>query len=182
MPENNVENIQWQTLLEEVEKDLASLEAKVLELKGVRNYFRKRLGLPVEVTGEVPAVSETGVHPGILPKFQRGHFYGFKEAKAGFEVLQRAGRSLTTDEIFQVLVDSGYCSGDEDARRKLHLALSRSRRLVRVAPNTFDLAHRRPKARKPKEQKGDEEEKEKRVLPEQQTEAAPETGEEGGSD
>lgn len=163
----DVEREQLQAWLAKVRKDLA-------ELKTVENYLLKQLGETAEVTGEVPAVSGTGVHAGILPKFPRGHFYGFKGAKAGHEVLQRAGRPLTTDEIFQVLIESGYCSGDSDARRKLQTSLSRSRRLVRVAPNTFDLAHRRQKTRKTKEMKKEEIEKETAQL-EAQTQAAPES-------
>lgn len=176
--EDNVKHVPWQALLEKVEKDLVEHEAKGLELRNVRNYLRKQLGLPAEEIAEVPTVSETrmGIHTGILPKFPRGHFYGFSLAKAGQEVLQQAGGALHTDEILQVLKESGYSIGGDDPRRTLYRSLCRSRRLVLVARNTFDLAERRPKARKTKESKKEGAENEKAQI-EQQTEATPETGE-----
>lgn len=180
MAENNAEYVHLQVLLAEVEKDLTEEEAKVLELRNVRNYLLKKLGRPIEEPIKVANIpipeTEVAIHTEILPKFPRGHFYGFEKAKAGHEVLQCAGRPLTTDEIFQVLIESGYSNGSDDDRSLLSIALSRSRRLVRVAPNTFDLAHRRQKTRKTKEPKQEEAEKGK-VQIEEQTQTAPETGE-----
>lgn len=191
---DNLERTQWQTILAEVEKDLAEHERKILELKGVRNYFRKKLGLPIEEkvgASAVPAVIET--HTGTLPMFRKGDFFGLSQAEAGHKVLGRAGGSLTTDEILRVLQESGYEVGGQDPKRTLYVSLCRSRKLVLVASNTFDLAERRPKPRRLQRESKEEEEtkrvefkrgkvKKEKTQSEEQSRTVPEGREEKESD
>lgn len=152
---------QWQMLLEKVEKDLAEHEKKGLALKATRNYLRTLLELPTEEKVGVPTISKIEAHTGTLPKFRKGDFYGLAQAEAGYKVLQRAEGSLTTDEILSVLMDSGYKIGGQDPKRTLYSSLVRSRKLVLVAENTFDLAERRPKVKKLREGEGRGESKER---------------------
>ncbi len=169
MIENNNERSQWETLLRQVEKDLEEQEKQTLVLKTTRDYIRSKLGLPIEEKAkEVPSIP-IGVHAGTLPIFRKGDFFGLSQAEAGYRVLEMAGGSLTTDELLKVLTESGYSVGGEDPRRTLYSSLCRSRKLVLVAENTFDLAERRPQVRKRKE---------KKAQPEGQSLAVPKSGEE----
>lgn len=186
---------QWEELLQKVEADLAELEKKNQQLKTTRVYLRGLLNLPVEEKVEisVPAIPESTTHTGVLPKFRKGDFFGLSQAEAGYKVLESAGSSLTTNEILTVLKDSGYEGvGGQDPRKTLYTSLSRSRKLVLVAENTFDLAKRRPKPRKTKEvrkEKMEKEEKKEKVekvkkektakgmaQPKEQAQATPESG------
>lgn len=115
----------------------------------MRSYLRGLLGLPSDEKTEAHIASEIPIHTGKLPSFRKGDFFGLSHAEAGYKVLQRAGGSLTTTEILKVLVDSGYSEvGGENPERTLYSSLCRSRKLVLVAPNTFDLAERRPQIKR----------------------------------
>ena len=162
--ENNNERSQLEALLKKVEKDLEEQEKKTLRLQNTRDYIRSELGFSIaEKVKEEPSVS-AGVHTGTLPVFRKGDFYGFSQTEAGYKVLERSGGSLTVDEILKTLLESGYSVGGEEPRRTLYVSLCRSRKLVLVAENTFDLAERRPQARKRREKKAQPEGQVKAVL------------------
>ena len=144
MEENDTENTnQWESLLEQVEADIAEHEKEIQPLKVMRNYLRGKLGLPIEEVGILKAL-EAKPRTGRLPVFNNGDFYGLTQAEAGHKILEHAKQSLTLDQILKVLTDSGYELGGKDPRKAMYVSLSRSRKLVKVASNTFDLAKRRP--------------------------------------
>lgn len=153
MEENGTENSnQWEALLEKVETDIAEYEKKVQPLKITRNYLRGLLELPI-VEIEAFATSETKNHTGTLPTFRNGDFYEISYTEAGYQVLERAGGSLTVNEIFKIIKGTGREIAGKDPIRTLYSSLVRSRKLVLVAKNTFDLAERRPKVKRVRRKK-----------------------------
>lgn len=160
MEENTIDRKQWEVLLAKVENDLAKHEKEIQPLKATRNYLRGVLGLPI-VEIKASATTETKKHTGTHPAFRKGDFYNISYTEAGYQVLERAGGSLTINEIFEIITGTGREIAGKDPIRTLYSSLVRSRKLVLVAKNTFDLTERRPQVkrfrRKPKvEEKAEE--------------------------
>ena len=160
---------QWETLLAKVEQDLTEYEKKMQPLRSMVTYLRSLLELPIEDKTEGHITPDTVVATGTLPKFREGDFFGLGQAEAGHKVLKRAGHSLNVEEILKVLTKNGYDIGGQDQKRTLYGSLCRSRKLVLVASNTFDLAERRPQTKKPQMRRTKGEKKEEKAQSEVQT-------------
>lgn len=166
MMENNNERSNLEAVLKQVENELDEYEKKILGMRATRDYCRSKLGLPIEEKAKEASSVPIGVYTGTLPTFRNGDFYGLSQAEAVCKVLERTNGSLTIDELLKVLTDSGYFVGGGDQRRTLYSSICRSRKLVLVAKNSFDLAERRPQARKRKEKKAQPEEGQVQAVPE----------------
>ncbi len=169
MKENDTDRSQWEALLKKVESDLAEHEKKVQPLKVTRNYLRELLGLPITEALDIATASENGNRVGGLPEFHKGDFFNLSLADAGYKVLQRSSKSLTVNEIVDVIKGAGREVGGQDPARTLYSSLVRSRKLVLVAKNTFDLSERRPQNKRIKTKRG------KSVQSEGQAQTAPDT-------
>jgi hypothetical protein len=104
------------------------------------SFLRKRLGEPdTESTGV--STSRTTSSVGI----QKGEFYGLSRPQAAVAVLKKLGKNLTTNEIFEILKESGYEGlSSKNAFNGLYTALIRSSEITKVAPNTWGLREKYP--------------------------------------
>ncbi len=140
----------WQDLLSEVEEDITKHEKEIQSLKEMGNLLRKKLGMSIEENIATFSTVDNGAAENTQTTFNKGDLYGLSHAEAGHRALERAGRQLTVDDILKMIVDAGFKIGGKDAKRTLYGSLVRSRKLVLVAKNTFDLAERRPQKKRKK--------------------------------
>jgi len=136
--------------LKRVEEKLKKNAEEKVQLLTVKNYLHLELGMPAVDTqtksnfipqSQSPAPEQTD--------FKKGDFYGLSHAQAANKVLRGSSGALTLDQILKILLDSGYDKvGGENPKRTFYVSLARSNKLVLVASNTFDLAERRPNAKK----------------------------------
>jgi len=132
-----------------VEDELKEHETERDRLLVMRDHYRKRLGLPVAETkahANVKSQAQSSIH---VMTFNKGDFFGLTQAQAAQEVLKRSDGALTAEAILKILQDTGYEGiGGGNPKRTLYVSLARSRKLILVASNTFDLVERRPNVKK----------------------------------
>jgi len=108
--------------------------------------LQKRLGL--EGTSSPPQAMTV---PLDSLNVQKGEFYGMSRPQAAAALLRKAKQTLTTNQIFDRLRETGYdgLSG-KNAFNGLYTALSRASEVTKVAPNTWGLREWYPHLKEPK--------------------------------
>lgn len=109
---------------------LDKLLAERSELDQLIVILQKRLNL--EPTDLIPPEFSTTV--------QEGDFAGLSRPQAAMALLRKVKRTLSTNEIFELLKKGGQDMSGKNAFIALYTALSRSPELKKAAPNTWGLA------------------------------------------
>lgn len=95
--------------------------------------LQKRLG--IAQTSEASPL----IPPDLSTIVQKGEFSGMSRPQAATALLRKVNRSLSTNEIFELLKESGLDMSGKNAFTALYTALSRNSDVRKVAPNTWGL-------------------------------------------
>jgi hypothetical protein len=113
---------------------LDKLLAERAEMDRLIAFLQKRRGMSPDATPSVISSSGETQTP------MKGEFFGLSRPAAAAALLKRVRRNLTTNEIFELLRESGYDGlSTKNAFNGLYTALSRSSEVTKVAPNTWGL-------------------------------------------
>jgi hypothetical protein len=145
------ENTGYSAILERIERELATVEARAQELRSARKVIAELMGVdfkasnePIQVaTGQIARAYAQGRQARGDLELQR---VGLTMPEAAEIVLGRAGKPLTSRQIAERLLEGGYPykKGINVLRSSIGGVLSMKVRdhdtFVKVAPGTFALA------------------------------------------
>ena len=149
-----------------LELALAQLMQERSDLDVAIAALQKRLGREINT----PAIAASGATLPSGPVGEivtyHGEFHNLSLPKATEQLLRRVGRPLKTPQILKALQNASYEIKSKQPRSTLYTTLKRSPAVVKVLPDTWDLAEKHPQAaalkkeqkqqkRKPKAEKAD---------------------------
>lgn len=88
----------------------------------------------------------------------QGEFFGLSRAEAAIALLRKVRRTLSTNEIFQTLKESGLDMSGKNTLSALYTSLSRHPELRKVARNTWGLREWYPHLKDNKKRNGNSQE------------------------
>jgi hypothetical protein len=111
---------------------LEKLLAERAELDQLIIAVQKRLGKTENVEIINHTVNET-------LSVNKGEFFGMSRAEAAIALLRKLKRTLSTNDIFKMLEESGLDMAGKNVLGSLYTSLTRHSETRRVAPNTWGL-------------------------------------------
>jgi len=112
---------------EEVQADIARLEAELEELRAVANYHRLKAGLGNATSGRAETTIAAAEERTSDAKPGSGPFSSIKQVRAAEIVLRESSKPLRTSEIARRLIEGGYPALDA-ARLKTSLFTTMTRK------------------------------------------------------
>lgn len=129
-----------QRLLEKLLAEREELDAQIA-------FLQRRIGQPLAVA---PPANEASV-----VQVQKGEFFGMSRAEAAIALLRKVRRTMSTNEIFESLAETGFDLSGKNVMSALYTTLLRHSDLRRVAKNTWGLKEWYPHLRdQPKKKNG----------------------------
>jgi HB1, ASXL, restriction endonuclease HTH domain len=127
---------------------LEKLLAERDELDTQIAFLQRRIGQPLAAASSVTAESTSA-------PVQKGEFFGMSRAEAAIALLRKVKRTMSTNEIFDSLAESGLDLSGKNVLGALYTTLLRHSDLRRVAKNTWGLREWYPHLRdQPKKKNG----------------------------
>lgn len=137
---------------------LEKLLAEREELDVQISFLQKRIGQPLPTSAPanepVRGLASGAIRPESTP-IRKGEFFGMTRAEAAIALLGKLKRTMSTNEIFDVLSESGLDMSGKNVLSSLYTTLLRHPDLRRVAKNTWGLKQWYPHLREqPKKKNG----------------------------